>query len=467
MAQSLKSLKTIGANNDSYHSMSISPLVNLAQCATTEETLDHLARIVMSKGVILHGIRLLRPGMSREWKPREAPAVTAEPHELEARVEGAQTRLVLMLAESISPDTHCEIESAAYMAAHRVELCERKLWVEKGGMAKQSTPEMDNLIGDSGPMQALRQSLKSAAECNATTLIIGESGTGKELAARAIHNLSSQANKPFVAINCGAFAESLLESELFGYVKGAFTGALTNRKGLFEAANGGTIFLDEIGEMPPAMQVKLLRVLQERKVRPIGAHNETDVDARVIAATNRDLPREVTEKRFREDLYYRLHVLTIRMPSLRERSTDIFLLVPHFLKTTRRRMKRTSPIEIEEAAMRALSAYHWPGNVRELENTLERLAAQTREGGVITVEQVSNEIRMTPLATTAGDEIKYIAVLRAGEPLDDHFKRQQLKIYEMVRALVGGNHSRAARWLGVERTALYHRLERARQQTGG
>ena len=463
MAQTLRALMA----DDRSHSVCISPIVKLARCATTEETLEHLASFVMNKGISLRSIRLLRSGLMREWEPQGISTTYTELSEIEAHVEGGQTRLSLMLAGSISPDIHCEIESAAYMAAQRVELCERKLWAYKGDIAKQSTPEINSLIGDSEPMRALKRSIKSAAECESMTLIIGESGTGKELAARAIHKLGSRAQKPFVAINCGAFAESLLESELFGYVKGAFTGAVTNRKGLFEAANGGTIFLDEIGEMPLAMQVRLLRVLQERKVRPIGAHNETDIDVRVIAATNRDLRREVVEKRFREDLYYRLHVLVMRMPSLKERPEDIHSLVPHFLRTTRQRLRRSSPIEIEEAAMRALCVYHWPGNVRELENMIERLIAQTGEGRVITVEQVSSEIGIMQLATGVGDEIEYMAVLRAGEPLDDHFNRQQLRIYEMVRAHVGGNHSQAARWLGIERTALYHRLERARQRTQG
>ena len=463
MAQTLRAL-TADARS---HSVGISPIVKLARCATTEETLEHLASFVMNKGISLRSIRLLRSGLMREWEPQGTSAIDNELSEIEAHVEGGRTRLLLIIAGSIPPDIHCEIESAAYMAAQRVELCERKLWADKGEIAKQSTPDVDSLIGNSEPMRALKRSIRSAAACDSMTLIIGESGTGKELAARAVHNLGSRAHKPFVAINCGAFAESLLESELFGYVKGAFTGAVANRKGLFEAANGGTIFLDEIGEMPLAMQVKLLRVLQERKVRPIGAHNETDVDVRVIAATNRDLRREVAEKRFREDLYYRLHVLVIRMPSLKERPEDLHSLVPHFLRTTGQKLRRSSPIEIEEAAMRALCAYHWPGNVRELENMLERLAAQTGEGRIITIEQVSSEIGIMHLATGTGDEIEYIAVLRAGEPLDDHFNRQQLRIYEMVRAHVGGNHSQAARWLGIERTALYHRLERARQRTQG
>jgi two-component system response regulator AtoC len=215
------------------------------------------------------------------------------------------------------------------------------------------------------------------------------------------------------------------------------------------------------------MQVKLLRILQERKVRPIGGHNEIEVDVRVIAATNRDLQRAVAERHFREDLYYRLHVLVLRMPPLKERRIDIAGLIRHFLKTTQQKLKRSSPIEIEETALQALCAYHWPGNVRELQNMVERLAAETEDGRVITVEQVSREIRAVPLPATGSDEIEYNGVLRAGEPLDDHFNRQQLKIYEMVRAHVGGNHSQAARWLGMERTALYHRLERARQRTIG
>ncbi|MGA9772990.1 MAG: sigma 54-interacting transcriptional regulator [Blastocatellia bacterium] len=462
MAQRLRVLR---ADSDSYP-VSISPIIKLVRCVTTEETLEYLAEIVTSKGITLLGIRLLRPNLNREWKPLDTFTGHTELFEVEAYVEGGQTHIVLMLAGSTNLDIRCEIESAAYVAAQRIELCERKLWSGNREGANDSTVELDGLIGNSEPMQSLKRSIKSAAGCNSMTLIVGESGTGKELAARGIHNLSSRAGKPFIAINCGAFAESLLESELFGYVKGAFTGAVANRKGLFEAANGGTIFLDEIGEMPPAMQVKLLRVLQERKIRPIGAHNETDIDVRIIAATNRDLRREVEEKRFREDLYYRLHVLVIRMPALRERQSDISLLVPHFLKNIRQKLKRNSTIEIEEAALRALCGYHWPGNVRELENALERLSAQIGEGGVITAEQVSGEIRLTQSRPTMGDEIEYRAVLRAGEPLDEHLNRQQLKIYEMVRAHFGGNHSQAARWLGMERTTLYHRVGRARQRTG-
>src|SRR5215212_4102243 len=192
--------------------------------------------------------------------------------------------------------------------------------------------KLGNIIGRSERMLALYQIIETVAQVQSTVLVTGESGTGKELVARAIHDLSPRAEKPFVSVNCGAFTETLLESELFGYIKGSFTGANANRKGLFEAANSGTIFLDEIGEMSPAMQVKLLRVLQERKVRPVGAHEETDIDTRVIAATNRDLNAMVKDGSFREDLFYRVSVIPIELPPLRERSEDIPELAEHFVK---------------------------------------------------------------------------------------------------------------------------------------
>jgi len=205
-------------------------------------------------------------------------------------------------------------------------------------------------------------------------LITGESGTGKELVARAIHENSSWAQAPFITINCGAFPETLLESELFGYMKGAFTGANENRQGLFQAAHGGTLFMDEIGNMTLTMQVKLYRVLQEGKVRPLSSTEEVDVDVRVIAATNKDFEKEIAEGRFREDLYYRLSVIPLQLPSLRERREDIPLLARHFLERFRKSMEK--PIEgISPEAMRKLESYEWPGNVRELENTMERAVA--------------------------------------------------------------------------------------------
>jgi two-component system, NtrC family, response regulator PilR len=233
---------------------------------------------------------------------------------------------------------------------------------------------LDHIIGTSASMRAIFDLIQTVAPQSSRVLITGESGTGKELVARAIHENSTRAKEPFVTINCGAFPETLLESELFGYVKGAFTGANENREGLFQAADHGTLFLDEIGNMSLTMQVRLYRVLQEGKVRPVGSTEESDVDVRVIAATNKDMAKEIAEGRFREDLFYRLNVIPIHLPPLRERREDIPLLVRYFLEHFRNTTKKS--IEgIEPKAMERLEAYDWPGNVRELENTIERAVA--------------------------------------------------------------------------------------------
>jgi two-component system response regulator PilR (NtrC family) len=233
---------------------------------------------------------------------------------------------------------------------------------------------LENIVGVSGGVDRLKQTIRSVATTNSTVLIYGESGTGKELVARALHACSLRAAAPFVSINCGAFPETLLESELFGYVKGAFTGANTNKAGLFEVADSGTLFLDEIGEMTLPMQVKLLRVLQERSLRPVGGTSEVAVDVRVIAATNKHLDDLVAQNLFREDLYYRLSVIPVEAPPLRERREDIPLLANHFLKkyvpAAGKNILRISPESIED-----LCDYNWPGNVRQLENTIERAVA--------------------------------------------------------------------------------------------
>ncbi len=232
----------------------------------------------------------------------------------------------------------------------------------------------DHIIGTSPKMRELFDLIETIAPQSSRVLITGESGTGKELVARAIHENSSRAKAPFITINCGAFPETLLESELFGYMRGAFTGANENRRGLFQAADGGTLFMDEIGNMSLTMQVKLYRVLQEGKVRPLGSNEESDVDVRVIAATNKNLETEITEGRFREDLFYRLAVIPIHLPPLRERRDDIPLLARTFLDRYSKSMNK--PIEgIDSEAVRRLEVYDWPGNVRELENTLERAVA--------------------------------------------------------------------------------------------
>src|SRR5271154_5756452 len=232
----------------------------------------------------------------------------------------------------------------------------------------------DHIIGASPKMRSLFELIETIAPQTSRGLITGESGTGKELVARAIHENSSRSKAPFITINCGAFPETLLESELFGYLRGSFTGANENRRGLFQAADGGTLFMDEIGNMSLTMQVKLYRVLQEGKVRPLGSTEESDVDVRVIAATNKDFTKEIAEGRFREDLYYRLSVIPIHLPALRERREDIPLLARAFLDRYSKSMgKKIEGIEPE--ALRRLEVYEWPGNVRELENTIERAVA--------------------------------------------------------------------------------------------
>jgi two-component system, NtrC family, response regulator PilR len=257
------------------------------------------------------------------------------------------------------------------------EVSENLRWKKEAGYLRRELRRLtglDNIIGQSSKMRAIFELIQTVAPQNSRVLITGESGTGKELVARAIHENSQRAQAPFITINCGAFPETLLESELFGYMKGAFTGAAENRQGLFQAAHGGTLFMDEIGNMSLTMQVKLYRVLQEGKVRPIGSTDESDVDVRIIAATNKDFEREIAEGRFREDLYYRLSVIPIQLPALRERREDIPLLARHFLDRFRKTMEKAIN-GISPEAMRKLESHDWPGNVRELENTMERAVA--------------------------------------------------------------------------------------------
>ena len=312
---------------------------------------------------------------------------------------------------------------------------------------------LDNLIGRSERMQAVYQMVETVAEVQSTVLIYGESGTGKELVARAIHNLSPRADKPFVSINCGAFTETLLESELFGYVRGAFTGANTNRKGLFEAADRGSIFLDEIGEMSPAMQVKLLRVLQERKVRPVGAHEELDIDARVIAATNRDLAAMAKAGTFREDLFYRISVIPIELPPLREKREDIPDLVGHFVQKFCAQTGR--PLTVSDKAMELLESYSWPGNVRELEHTIERAVALERTEA-IQPERLPDQITRYSSARIADA----LDLPDLGLDLVAHL--EQLEKTYLLEALrrTGGNQTRAAEVLRLSVRSLRHLLDK-------
>ncbi len=303
-----------------------------------------------------------------------------------------------------------------------------------------------DIVGDSPAIKRLVKLIDQVAASDATVLVTGESGTGKEMIARAIHERSARARGPFVAINCGAVAANLLESELFGHVRGAFTDAKQGRQGLFARAAGGTLLLDEIGETPLEMQAKLLRVLQERKVRPVGSDSEFDIDVRVLAATNRDLSREVAAGRFRADLYYRVNVLRIDVPPLRERQEDVISLAQHFLERERGNTRQS--LHFAPTTVRKLLDYDWPGNVRELENCVARIVALTRHDE-ISVDDLPASVRTT----------------RAPRPVDVVEDADLITLDEMERRYIRavllachGNKSQAARVLGLDRRALYRRI---------
>jgi len=323
---------------------------------------------------------------------------------------------------------------------------------------------LDSIIGKSAKMRAIFELIQTVAPQTSRVLITGESGTGKELVARAIHENSPRSSAPFITINCGAFPETLLESELFGYLKGAFTGANENRQGLFQAAHGGTLFLDEIGNMSLSMQVKLYRVLQEGKVRPLGSTEEVDVDVRVIAATNKDLEKEIAEGRFREDLYYRMSVIPIHLPPLRERREDIPLLARCFLDRFRKMMEK--PVDgIAPEALRLLEAYDWPGNVRELENTVERAVA-LESGKNISASVLQEKVSQFFQSRQGVGGAREGAGLVPEEGVDfDKVLLETERAY-LLAALErsGGVHKRAAKLLGITYDSFRHLAKKHRIQ---
>jgi two-component system, NtrC family, response regulator PilR len=305
------------------------------------------------------------------------------------------------------------------------------------------------IIGRSDSMLAVFDLVESVAKTTSTVLVTGESGTGKELIARAVHFHSLRRDRPFVALNCGALPETLLESELFGHMRGAFTGAETTKKGLVEIAEGGTIFLDEIGEMTPMMQVKLLRVLQERRFRRVGGLDEIEANIRVVAATNQDLPKLVNDGRFREDLYYRINVIPVQLPALRERREDIPLIAEHFLVKYREHMGK-SVAAISGAAMAVLERYDWPGNIRELENVIERAVALERTPAIL-VESLPPQIRATmaagPVAAAEDEDLPELPT--AGFDLERHVQSVERRYLAQALERAGGVQVRAAELLGM------------------
>lgn len=314
--------------------------------------------------------------------------------------------------------------------------------------------DTSGMVGRSAAMVALYKEIARVAPTRSAVLISGESGVGKELVARAIHRHSPRAERPFVPVNCGALPESLLEAELFGHVRGAFTGAVTDRKGLWEAADQGTLFLDEIGELPPAMQVKLLRALQEGEVRRIGAAQARQVDVRVVAATNRNLEADVAAGRFREDLYYRLSTVTLYVPPLRQRREDVPLLAAAFLQQAAQNLGRS--VQLAPEALAALAAYDFPGNVRELQSAIEYAVLHAR-GGVIRPEDLPLKLQAVETRPAAAAPPRCSPFSFTDLPtLDELERRYLIHVLEAVK----GNRTRAAEILGVDRRTLYRMADR-------
>jgi DNA-binding NtrC family response regulator len=345
-------------------------------------------------------------------------------------------------------------EGAFDFVSKPFNISELKGLVERA-LQKTSTPPPAAMVRDTMPpallgrtpaMTGVYKQIAHAAAADAPVLIIGESGTGKELVARAIHQHGNRSGRPFVPINCGALTETLLESELFGHVRGSFTGAIADNKGVFQTAHTGTVFLDEVGEMSPALQVKLLRVLQEGEVRSVGSSRPTKVDVRIVGATNVDIDKAVVEGRFRQDLYYRLGVVLIHIPPLRERREDIPLLVERFVNAASAKARKQ--VEVSAAALEALSAYHWPGNVRELENAIERLVVFNRSS-VIDVRDLPPTL--TPRAPALEKRL-----------FDDLPTLEEIERRYLVHVLeqVAGNRTRAAEVMGIDRRTLYRMAER-------
>jgi two-component system, NtrC family, response regulator PilR len=358
-----------------------------------------------------------------------------------------------------SPGLVDEIKLALKRTLEKLVLSKQNFALRRDAATRNS---LDNIIGSSAAMEKLKQTVRTVASTASTVLIQGESGTGKELVARAVHVCSPRASDTFVSVNCGAFPEALLESELFGYVKGAFTGANQNKRGLFEVADGGTIFLDEISEMTLAMQVKLLRVLQERTVRPVGGTSEIAIDVRVIAATNRELDKAVAENVFREDLYYRLNVIPIRVPPLRERREDVALLVNHFLKKYASAAGRNI-LRLHPSSLEILCDYEWPGNVRQLENTVERaVALETSDELHVELPMERPKARAAAAGAGAGGlpELGGDLSLPQGIGMENYVAGIERSLLQGALNQSGGVQTKAADLLGISYRSFRHLMKK-------
>jgi two-component system, NtrC family, response regulator PilR len=403
----------------------------------------------------INGIEVLRH--AHKLSPETAVILITAVDDYEAAVEAVKAGGASDYIRK-SPGLVDEIKLAIRKALEKVTLTRQNFALKRDAATRNS---LDNIIGASPAMEKLKHTIRTVASTQSTVLIYGESGTGKELVARAVHACSPRATEPFVSINCGAFPETLLESELFGYVKGAFTGASQNKRGLFEVADAGTIFLDEIGEMTLTMQVKLLRVLQERCVRPVGGTDEIPIDVRVIAATNRDLEKQVTESTFREDLYYRLNVIPVTVPPLRERREDLPLLVNHFLRKYVPAAGKSIG-RVSGASLRGLANYDWPGNVRQLENAIERaVALETDEE--LHVELPAERPRARAAAAGAGVDglsISPGAVLPDGMDMEKYVAEIERSLLQSALAQSNGVQARAADVLKISYRSFRHLMKK-------
>jgi two-component system response regulator PilR (NtrC family) len=409
--------------------------------------------------VIISDIRM--PGLSgidvlkhaRQTSPDTAFMLITAFVDADAAMEAAKAGGVFDFVLK-GPAVSEQVKMSVRRAMQQIDMRKQNSALKRDAMSQNS---LDKIVGKSPAVEIMKTRIRNVAPTASTVLIYGESGTGKELVARAIHGCSPRAGEPFVSINCGALPETLLESELFGYIKGAFTGANQNKRGLFETADGGTIFLDEISEMSPAMQVKLLRVLQERTVRPVGGSVENEVDVRVVCAANKDLKQEVAEGRFREDLYYRISVIPLNVPALRDRKQDVELLATHFAKKFAVAANR-SIFRINAESLAQLTGYDWPGNVRQLENTIERAVALSI-GDELIVELPDERPRAKAAAAGAnGNGNGHVGIPEQGmeQYVADMEKTMLLKAMEEA----GGVQTKAATLLQLSYRSFRHLMKK-------
>jgi transcriptional regulator with PAS, ATPase and Fis domain len=432
----------------------------MLRARTVEGVFRAFREIGEEKGVILCAVKLRRGERKQEFKFAEAG--TEPVYEYSVGIEGMQTTFQARHSSPSVTSVWDEIEDAAAIAACLIDRLELKTMLgvlpESDRQDNPVEPLIKELVGKYEGLEEIQHIARKIAEHYSLILLLqGESGTGKEVIAKGIHYNSSTANLPFVPINCGAIPAALIESELFGHEQGAFTDAKKLKIGLFESAKGGTIFLDEIGELPLELQSKLLRVLEERKFRRVGGLHEIQLHARIIAATNRDLKKESDAGRFRNDLYHRLAVFQINLPALRERGEDILILARHFIEKFNREygknVRGLSPEVID-----IFRVYPWSGNVRELHNTIER-AIVLQDGQLLTTAY------LPPHMVDGGLKIggiRHSAVMEEGETFHEHLDRIGLEILQAASTDSNGNMTKAARRLGVERSSLIHWEKRAR-----